>query len=200
MSEFDFDLKNPFTARVSEDEHKLNQERLKEIFCDIEPANLSNRLILNGLFDKALLKVRKNAEPRKEDLDKIRELTNEIGRLKTLIDFKEKEITDIKEASNEIAAQNNELKEKLEAATGEVQTVKSRIPADSSIILELSPKQKMLVETICERLTERFKQPIKPGKFLFHLCWCHYIKQESEPPFPYVIKSRDLQTKQSGDE
>ena len=87
-----FEFINPFTARTSEDEWKVNNEKIFEIFCDFEPANLTNRVILNGLIEKASMKVRKSSEPRKEDQDTILNLTNEIGRLKTHIDLKDDEL------------------------------------------------------------------------------------------------------------
>ena len=79
---------NPFSVRFSTDEYILREEQFAEMFPDLEPEGITNRVVFNAIFDRAFGKFEKSNVPRKEDQDTIQNLTNEIGRLKTLIDLK----------------------------------------------------------------------------------------------------------------
>jgi len=80
---------NPITVRFSNDEYTLREEQFCEMFPDLEPEGITNRVVFNALFDRAFGKFEKSNVPRKEDQDTIQNLTNEIGRLKIVIDAKD---------------------------------------------------------------------------------------------------------------
>jgi hypothetical protein len=195
MDEPQFIIKNPFSARLTNEELQIFQESLLDIVPDIDPENLNNRILLNRLVELSVSKGKKVFLKDPESEAKIKEnenLTNEIGRLKILIDQKDEQIRDLKSDLTTLQDKSLELAEELSKSTIDLASVKTKVPADSSIILELSPKQKTLIEETCTRLSQRLKQSIRPGKFLFHLFWIHYVKQESEPPFPFVIGRKDF--------
>lgn len=86
---------NPITVRFSADEYTLREEQFAEMFPDLEPEGITNRVVFNNLFDRAFGKFKKSNEPRKEDLEKIQNQANEIGQLKIMNDFKEEELIKI---------------------------------------------------------------------------------------------------------
>jgi hypothetical protein len=186
-----FEFKNPFTARMSEDEWKVNNEKVFEIFCDFEPANLTNRFILNGLIERASMKVRKNSEPRKEDLDTIQNLTNEIGRLKTLIDLKDDELLKV----NKLYSEKNQLAIALETELNgkidEVENIKTAVPNPKAIVLMFPEKAKTLLNLACSRIAQRTKQEVTPDLLLWDLFW-DYVRGIADHKYPFVIKSSDL--------
>ena len=79
---------NPISVRFSMEEYILREEQFAEMFPDLEPEEITNRVVFNAIFDRAFGKFEKSNLPRKEDQDTIQNLTNEIGRLKGLIDLK----------------------------------------------------------------------------------------------------------------
>jgi len=83
-----FEVKNPFTVRLTAEEHQIFQESVIDIMPDAEPEDINNRKLLVRLIDLAISKGKKIFVQRPEDLATIQNLTNEIGRLKIEIDLK----------------------------------------------------------------------------------------------------------------
>ena len=102
MSERKKFFNNPITVRFSNDEYTLREEQFAEMFPDLEPDGITNRVVFNNLFDRAFNNFRKSNESRKQDLDTIEQLNNEIGRLKIEIDLKESDFAAFKETAKEI--------------------------------------------------------------------------------------------------
>jgi len=100
---------NPITVRFSNDEYTLREEQFCEMFPDLDPEGITNRVVFNALFDRAFGKFEKSNVPRKEDQDTIQNLTNEIGRLKIEIDLKKEAM----EGSDILCALKNEELERL---------------------------------------------------------------------------------------
>ncbi|GET20477.1 hypothetical protein [Prolixibacter denitrificans] len=77
MSEKEFTVKNPFTARLSQDEHQMFQESVIDIAPDVDPNDLNNRLLLVRMLEISTTKLRKQNEARGE----IERLSNECAML-----------------------------------------------------------------------------------------------------------------------
>lgn len=95
-----FEIKNPFTARLTPEEFQIFKESIIDIAPDIEPSDLNNRKILNRLIELAVSKGKKIflKDPEHESrLKEIENLTNEIGRLKILNDQKDEAINKMSE-------------------------------------------------------------------------------------------------------
>jgi len=109
MSERKKFFNNPITVRFSNDEYTLREEQFCEMFPDLEPEGITNRVVFNALFDRAFGKFEKSNVPRKEDQDTIQNLTNEIGRLKIEIDHKEEQHQENKRIYILMSQQNDAL-------------------------------------------------------------------------------------------
>lgn len=83
---------NPLSVRFSTDEYILREEQFAEMFPDLDPTDITNRVVFNSIFDRAFGKFEKSNVPRREDQETIEQLTNEIGRLKIEIDLKDEKI------------------------------------------------------------------------------------------------------------
>jgi hypothetical protein len=86
-----FEVKNPFTVRLTAEEHQIFQESVIDIMPDAEPEDINNRKLLVRLIDLAISKGKKIFVQRPEDLATIQNLTNEIGRLKIMADLQAEE-------------------------------------------------------------------------------------------------------------
>lgn len=185
MAEENFELKNPFNARLSPEENEMAVELIREMNPEFNHLT-TGREILNFLVNRAHSKTKLNSVSKPEDLNKIQALENEIARQKILIDQKD-------EASESLSQQLLEVNEKIDTLD---QSAKKKILLpENSIVLALTERQKSLIEVVAQRLSARYKQTLDPGKILFHLFWKHYVKQESEPPFMYVLNNSDLKGK-----
>jgi len=83
MSEIkQFEIKNPFTVRLSTEEHQILQESLIDIVPEKEAEDINNRVLMVRLIDLAISRGKKIFVRYPEDSANIQNLTNEIGRLK----------------------------------------------------------------------------------------------------------------------
>ena len=73
MKDNEFTVKNPFTARLSPEEHQMFQESVLDIMPDVDPDDLNNRKLLVRMIEVATTKQRKQNETRGE----IERLSNE---------------------------------------------------------------------------------------------------------------------------
>lgn len=89
MSERPKFFNNPLSCRFSNEEYLLREEQFSEMFPDLEPEGLTNRVVVNSLFDRAFGIFKRENQPRKQDKETIEQLNNEIGRLKMVIDAKD---------------------------------------------------------------------------------------------------------------
>ena len=109
MSENTYKLKTPFTVRLSDDERNLSEERILEMFPDFMDETSSRQMFL-ALIDRASRQTSKSNQSLPADLEKIQNLENEIGRLKTLIDLKEEELIRVKEENFNLTQAGQGLK------------------------------------------------------------------------------------------
>lgn len=94
MSETKFKFKNPTTVKLTRQEEIEIDDLLIEALPDYDFENSTGRSLFMALVETALLKIRRNSEPRPEDREAIQNLTGEIGRLKILIDQKDEAIAE----------------------------------------------------------------------------------------------------------
>lgn len=188
----EFEIKNPFTARLTVEELQIFQESLIDIVPDVEPDDLNNRRLLVRLIELSISKGKKIFIARPEDTEKIQELTNEIGRLKILIDQKDEELQRVNELYSQSKELSISLEDELSKKTDEVENTKTAIPAAGSLVLQFPEKGQKLLSVACQRLSTLKKQDITPDLFLWGLFWA-YVKQESELPFPYLIRHSDIE-------
>jgi hypothetical protein len=111
MAKEEFSIKTMFQTRLSPEETDEIQEAIIELVPDIDPERLNNHVLFMRIFRLALGNAKKIFVQRPEDTAAIQNLTNEIGRLKTLVDFKDSQIEDkeihlkqLREWSEEVAS------------------------------------------------------------------------------------------------
>jgi len=186
-----FEIKNPFTARLTSEGHQLFQESLIDIVPDKEAKDLNNRIILDRLIELAISKGRKIFVQRPEDIATIQNLTNEIGRLKTLVDLKDDELLKV----NKLYSEKNQLAITLETELNgkidEVENIKTAVPDPKAIVLMFPEKGKTLLNLACSRIAQRTKQEVTPDLLLWDLFW-DYVRGIADHKYPFVIKSSDL--------
>jgi len=185
MADENFELKAQFTARLSPEEAVLNTELIREMNPEFNHLT-TGREVLNFVVNRANSKTKILTVSKPEDLNRIQELEGEIGRNKILIEQKDEMLKSLNQQLLEAKEQNEILDQSLKG--------KILLP-ENSIVLALTERQKSLIEVTAQRLSTRYKQALDPGKILFHLFWKHYVKQESEPPFIYVLNNSDLKEK-----
>ncbi len=109
MEDNQFVLKNPFTARLSVEENSLAQEQIIEMAPEFN-AFTTSREVLNFVVNRAASKIKQSNQSIPADLEKIQNLENEIGRLKTLVDLKEEDLIRSKEENINLSKAGQGLK------------------------------------------------------------------------------------------
>ena len=162
-----------------------------DIVPDKEAKDLNNRIILDRLIELAISKGRKIFVQRPADTAVIQNLTNEIGRLKTLIDLKDDELLKV----NKLYSEKNQLAITLETELNgkidEVENIKTAIPDPKAIVLMFPEKGKTLLTIACERISKWKKQEVTPDLLLWDLFW-DFARGIADHKYPFVIKSSVL--------
>jgi len=162
-----FELKPLFQVRLGEEDRATYQEYLWEIMPEIEPANATPKIILVKLFEKALMKVRKQSEPRKEDADAIQNLTNEIGRLKILND-------QLNESYIEASGLNNAAKQAIDELTAQLQDAIDNItplPADNQVLITIPPIIRKVLEIEAATAKKKTGKEFSISEILINSFW-----------------------------
>ena len=186
-----FEIKNPFTARLTSEGHQLFQESLIDIVPDKEAKDLNNRIILDRLIELAISKGRKIFVQRPEDAAAIQNLTTENGQLKTSIEFLNKEIYKLDKMYSEKTQLAIALETELNGKIDEVENIKTAVPDPMAIVLMFPEKAKTLLNLACSRIAQRTKQEVTPDLLLWDLFW-DYVRGIADHKYPFVIKSSDL--------
>lgn len=192
MSEKEFLVKPIFTARLAPDEQQMLQESIIDVAPDIDPNDLTTRKLLVRLLELATSKAQKRNQPRPEDEENIKQLTDQLAELSAQIDQEQEEIERLRTVNAELA----EIIEKFEKQNGlfvqQVQDLSSKQLRPNELRIPLSPIQEALMEETCKRLSERLKKTVTPGPLLIDMFYRYTTKQETEIFFPFVLSTRDI--------
>jgi hypothetical protein len=162
------------------------EEMIIEMFPEFDPTTTA-RTMFNALVDRANTKTKLSKTSLPGDLEKIQNLTNEIGLHKIEIDFKNQEIEKL---SSQILREKEDRQQQLHQLSEKVRSLESGIPTDHQVVVELSPVQSALLRLAAEKLTARYKSEVTPSQ-IFKELFISYTRQESELKFPYVIYNSD---------
>lgn len=191
MAKEEFSIKTMFQTRLSPEETDEIQEAIIELVPDIDPERLNNHVLFMRIFRLALGNAKKIFVQRPEDTAAIQNLTNEIGRLKTLVDLKDDELLKV----NKLYSEKNQLAIALETELNgkidEVENIKTEVPDPKAIVLMFPEKAKTLLSLACSRIAQRTKQEVTPDLLLWDLFW-DYVRGIADHKYPFVIKSSDL--------
>lgn len=170
---------NPITVRFSNDEYTLREEQFCEMFPDLEPEGITNRVVFNALFDRAFGKFEKSNVPRKEDQDTIQNLTNEIGRLKIEIDLVNETLSINRQLHIDALDDIKALEKEIDLNQGATKLTKDQviitIPPIVAKVLEIeavTAKRKTGKDfTIGEILTNSFWESVTVGRVYPWKAW-----------------------------
>ncbi|MCL4482225.1 MAG: hypothetical protein M1445_06350, partial [Bacteroidetes bacterium] len=109
MEENSFQLKQACTVKFSSEEQAYALEQITEMHPEYDQFT-TFKTVFNDLLYRATAKAKQSNQSLPADLEKIQNLENEIGRLKTLIDLKEEELIRTKEENINLSQTGQGLK------------------------------------------------------------------------------------------
>ncbi len=203
-----FQIKNPFTIRLTDDDFLFVNDNLSDIIQEIEADTLNNRNVFMKIFNKALSNIQvKKSLP--ADIEKIKQLeaklqSNETD-IESLDNLNKKLQSDIEEYNSilrELRNENNNLlaeNEKLENKFAEMETKYyqeyskvSSFTRPNLVTIELTEAELAVTNAFREKLETDIKKPVTIGQMLFDLFWKYVTKQDTQIAFPFYLSKNSI--------
>lgn len=205
-----------FAARLIEADFQLINDLIPELFPDrdLSDKSLTGREIVIALAETAAMKLTKIKASRPEDLDRIKELENQLSteqdenekltkRLETYqskIDELVPTVSKLETLNSELTARNTELETELSGistekteVTEKVRTLEKYIPFKNEMRIIVEPLTLALLALYAEKVQRKTGRTVSTGEILTTLFTRYVTKRETElPGFPFLVSKQEI--------
>lgn len=201
-----YQIKNPFTVRLSDSDFEFVNENIGEFIIDIEPENLNNRNVFMKIFNLSISKNQGSKKSLPGDLEKISVLEYEkaslLNKLDKIESEKEAETELLRKRITELTTEKTDLEEKqsellsrlneLSGITTEYRDKLENLQDEKKVIIELSPSEFAVTEAFRMKLQQEIKKPVTTGQMLFDLFWKYVTRQDTQIAFPFYLSRQKI--------
>lgn len=195
-----FELKNPFTTRLADEEHQMLKDSLIDILPEIPVDDLNNRKIMVRLIELSTTKVKLQSKSQPKDLERIQELEKQLKESNEQIDS-------FKAAAESLKEYNEEYQSKVQELNDEIQNLRLQAsengqkaaslekykPGQNEMRLDLPPLTKEVLICYARKVSKATGKEIQPGELLISLFNRYITSQDVElDGFPLIIRKSEI--------